>query len=48
MLVEIGFFIAGALVFALVLKNNPKLQKFFNKTTDKVEEKVEDKLDIDL
>ena len=40
--------VAGAIGFALVLKNNPKVQKMFNLVTDKAEEVLEDKLDTDL
>ena len=40
--------VVGALGFALILKNNPKLQKLFNSTSDKAEKILEDKLDTDL
>lgn len=52
-MIELGFtFIAGAILgavgFALILKNNPKLQKMFNLVSDKTEKILEDKLDTDL
>jgi len=35
--------VVGAIVFALVLKNNPKLQNYFNLISDKTEKIIEEK-----
>lgn len=40
--------IIGAGGFALILKNNPKVQKIFNLISDKAEKVLEEKLDTDL
>lgn len=41
-------FILGAVTFALILKNNPKLQAYFNRKTDEIEVIIEEKLDKDI
>jgi len=40
--------VLGAIIFALVLKNNKNLQSLFNFISDKVEEKIEKKTGKDI
>ncbi|AGO47930.1 hypothetical protein Calle1_31 [Cellulophaga phage Calle_1] len=40
--------LAGAAGFALILKNNPKLQAYFNSAADELERKIEEKTGKDI
>lgn len=40
--------VAGAVAFALVLRNNPKIAKWFYKSADWVEVKIEEKINKDI
>lgn len=41
-------FIAGAIFFALFLRINPKIAKYFYKLADKAEDVIEDKLNRNI
>lgn len=48
MVVFISGAVVGAIVFALVLRNNPKIAKKFYKSADWIEVKIEDKLNKNI